>query len=84
MKSCYKKICCELCNKFISVPNYNKHLQSHKTGTANKQHVTHDGLNCIYCGKECKNKNSLIQHEIRCKENPRHITNKGNCKSHTS
>lgn len=25
---------------------------------------------CKYCGKECKNKNSLAQHEIRCKENP--------------
>lgn len=25
---------------------------------------------CQYCGKECKNKLSLIQHEIRCKENP--------------
>lgn len=28
---------------------------------------------CKYCGKECKNKNSLIQHEIRCKENPNKI-----------
>lgn len=25
---------------------------------------------CKYCSKECKNKNSLAQHEIRCKENP--------------
>ena len=25
---------------------------------------------CKYCGKVCKNKNSLVQHEIRCKENP--------------
>lgn len=25
---------------------------------------------CKYCGKECKNKNSLTQHEIRCKYNP--------------
>lgn len=28
---------------------------------------------CKYCGKECKNKNSLVQHEIRCKENPDRI-----------
>ena len=28
---------------------------------------------CKYCGKECKNKNSLAQHEIRCKENPNKI-----------
>ena len=24
---------------------------------------------CKFCGKECKNKNSLIQHEIRCRHN---------------
>lgn len=28
---------------------------------------------CQYCGKECKNLNSLRQHEIRCKENPNKI-----------
>lgn len=28
---------------------------------------------CKYCGKVCKNKNSLVQHEIRCKENPNKI-----------
>lgn len=27
-------------------------------------------LHCKYCDKECKNRNSLIQHEIRCKKNP--------------
>lgn len=31
-------------------------------------------MKCRYCGKECKNKNSLIQHEIRCKENPNKIS----------
>lgn len=30
-------------------------------------------LKCKYCNKECKNKNSLVQHEIRCKENPNKI-----------
>lgn len=30
-------------------------------------------LYCKYCGKECKNLNSLRQHEIRCKENPNRI-----------
>ena len=29
---------------------------------------------CQYCGKECKNLNSLRQHEIRCKSNPNKIT----------
>lgn len=27
-------------------------------------------LYCKYCGKECKNNNSLVQHQIRCKNNP--------------
>lgn len=41
---------------------------------------------CKYCGKECKNLNSLKQHEIRCKDNPDHIQvikPKGNTKHHT-
>ena len=31
-------------------------------------------MNCKYCGKECKNLNSLRQHEIRCKLNPDKIS----------
>lgn len=31
-------------------------------------------FNCKYCNKECKNKNSLVQHEIRCKYNKNRIT----------
>lgn len=27
-------------------------------------------MECQFCGKECKNKNSLAQHEVRCKSNP--------------
>lgn len=30
-------------------------------------------MNCIYCNRECKNKNSLVQHQIRCKNNPNRI-----------
>lgn len=41
---------------------------------------------CKYCGKECKNKNSLVQHEIRCKENKDRIDlsyiTKGHSKGH--
>ncbi len=40
---------------------------------------------CQYCGRICKNINSLIQHEIRCKSNPDHIEcfgNKGKMPSH--
>lgn len=40
---------------------------------------------CKYCGKVCKNNNSLRQHEIRCKSNQNHIEcfgNKGNMPKH--
>ena len=40
---------------------------------------------CKYCNKECKNLNSLYQHECRCKENPNKIKcvgNKGNMPKH--
>ena len=33
---------------------------------------------CKYCGRKCKNLNSLTQHEIRCHSNPNRITNCGN------
>lgn len=39
---------------------------------------------CSYCGKECKNLNSLKQHEVRCKENPNRKDCKGNHKSHVA
>lgn len=42
-------------------------------------------FNCKYCNRECKNLNSLKQHEIRCKENPDRIIcfgNKGNMPKH--
>ncbi|MBQ8218451.1 MAG: hypothetical protein IJZ79_01615 [Bacilli bacterium] len=28
---------------------------------------------CKYCGKECKNRNSLAQHELRCPQNPNRL-----------
>ena len=34
---------------------------------------TRQDLFCRYCGKQCKNFNSLKQHEIRCKNNPNRI-----------
>ena len=41
---------------------------------------------CKFCGKQLKNKNALIQHEIRCKKNPNRIEcygNNGNMPKHT-
>lgn len=66
---------CEYCGRIISAPNIKKHLNSHKNGNFDKYnvktyHLDHDDLVCKFCGKECKNKNSLVQHELRCKDNP--------------
>lgn len=42
----------------------------------NKFNAPRDDLFCKYCGKSCKNLNSLRQHECRCSKNPsRIITN---------
>lgn len=71
------KIKCELCGREISKQNYSRHLKRHENGNFDKinsqTHLDHDDLFCKYCGKECKNKNSLVQHEIRCRENPNRI-----------
>ena len=67
----HKKTACNICGKLFDVANIKKHEAS--CGKAKKEtqyHVSHDGLNCIFCGKLCKHKNSLAQHELRCKENP--------------
>ena len=67
------KVICEKCGREISKSNFTKHLRSHETHPENFEketyHLDHDDLFCKFCGKECKNKNSLVQHEIRCKEN---------------
>lgn len=45
-----------------------------------------DEFICRYCDRSCKNKNSLYQHEIRCKKNHNRIIcfgNKGNMPEHT-
>lgn len=45
-----------------------------------------DSFVCKFCGRQCKNNNSLINHERLCKENPnRQISygNKGNMPKHT-
>lgn len=65
----HKKTTCSKCGKLFDVANIKRHEAScGKIDTA--YHVSHDGLNCEYCNKLCKNKNSLAQHELRCKENP--------------
>lgn len=69
-----KKVICELCGREISKSNYSKHIRRHdnhpETFEIPKYRVNHDGLDCQFCGKICKNNNSLRNHERLCKENP--------------
>ena len=43
-------------------------MSNTKNSDFNKPHICY----CSYCGKECKNKNSLSNHERLCKKNPNH------------
>lgn len=65
----HKKASCKLCGRLFDVANLHRHEISCGKFNASR-HVLHDDLNCEFCGKLCKNKNSLAQHELRCKENP--------------
>lgn len=61
---------CPYCGLSTTPANMIRHLKSHENGNWSKrqssQHLDHDDLFCKFCGKEYKNKTSLIQHEIRC------------------
>ena len=62
---------CSICGRAVSKSNITKHEAACK-GTQNKisYKLDHEGLICQYCGKECKNRNSLCNHERLCKLNP--------------
>ena len=47
--------------------SFNENKENHKI---KYKELNNEVLHCKYCGKECVGKNSLVQHEIRCKENP--------------
>lgn len=53
----------EKCKQNISKAN-------NKTNKTNKSNELRNDLFCIYCGEQCKNLNSLRNHERLCKENP--------------
>ena len=65
---------CPLCKKLISNSNINKHLISHERHPEYHEEsfwkIKHEGLTCQFCGKLCKNLNSLTNHERLCKLNP--------------
>ena len=62
---------CEVCGRAISNSNYLRHVNSHFKQKVDdgKYHVDHDGLECKFCGKECKSLISLTQHERLCPKN---------------
>lgn len=81
LKGKYKHFCSKGC------ANTRKHSEETKLkisqGVINNINVD---CFCKFCGKQLKNKNALVQHEIRCKENPNRIEcygNKGNMPKHT-
>lgn len=70
------KVTCDLCGQVISKSNYKAHIRRHEQHPETFKLVykpTHEGLACCFCGKTCKNSNSLVQHELRCKNNPEKI-----------
>jgi len=67
----HKQAICTKCGKSFDVAT----IKRHEAACGNlknkpKYSVQHEGLNCIFCGKLCKHKNSLAQHELRCPQNP--------------
>ena len=69
-----KKQICELCGVEISASNFSKHLRRHEVHPESfkpvKYALTHDGLDCKFCGKSWKTRGSLCNHERQCKSNP--------------
>ena len=64
-------VICKYCNREISKSNIIKHESVCKSKEIKQSYaLTHDGLSCQFCGKECKNRNSLCNHERLCKLNP--------------
>ena len=65
---------CPICNYLIGRNNYSRHIKKcDGTYVPNEQkpkyHLDHNDLFCKFCHKECKNLNSLAQHELRCPSN---------------
>lgn len=68
---------CPVCGKLFTKPCFNRHYRacsdpSSKLNVNDKNvyKVTHEGLDCCFCGKTMKNTNALTQHELRCNKNP--------------
>ena len=75
-----REFICEYCGKvfFTTEQAFKHHItQSHinKNNNVSSFNTDRDDLFCQYCNKQCKNLNSLTQHELRCKHNPDAIKN---------
>ena len=68
------KVKCPDCGQEISKSNFLRHQKRHiehpESFKEPKYILDHDGLDCKFCGKTCKNRNSLCNHERLCKKNP--------------
>lgn len=68
------KIICPDCGQEISKSNFSKHQKRHKNNPDSfitlDYKITNEDLTCRFCSKECKNKNSLINHQRLCNANP--------------
>ena len=68
------KVECEFCKRLISISNISKHIEKHlhkpEAFLKKSYSLNHEGLDCQFCGKTCKNRNSLCNHERVCKLNP--------------
>ena len=66
---------CSICGHLISTSNMSKHLARHERGHSvpagvKIAKVIPESFICQFCGRICKNHNSLINHERLCKQNP--------------
>lgn len=67
---------CSQCGKFIASCGISNHMIWHRNQLQKKEstyNLPQSQLFCQYCSKQCKNLNSLKQHEIRCPENSEKI-----------
>lgn len=80
-----KKVTCPFCNDLFAKCGIKSHMLHCKQNPSrivskNEQYKLEaakwffDPQECQHCGKECKNKNSLINHERVCKKNPERQT----------
>lgn len=70
----HSKVKCEFCGQEVSKSNITKHMRRHQNHPESfetpRYKLNHEGIECQYCGKVCKNRNSLCNHERLCSQNP--------------